>query len=99
MAESRKGLKKVTENRKKQKRSAEKQKKHLCQKPENAILSHGNPGKFENVAETLKHNFKICGNGKSPFGSCGMPKKPQKDNENFRKPENEKKKATESRKR
>ena len=73
--ESWKGLKKVTENRKNQKISVENQNKHLCRKPENAIFKSQKPGKIEKYGRNF---FEICGNRKSPFGSCGKPVKPKK---------------------
>ncbi len=78
MAESRKGLKKVTENRKNQKSSAENRKNHLCRKPENDIYKSRKPGKIGKYGGNRKAQFKICGNRKSPFGSCGKPEKPKK---------------------
>ena len=42
LAESRKSLKKVTENRRREKGPAENQKKLLCRKAEMQFLSHGN---------------------------------------------------------
>ena len=81
LVESRKGLKKVTENqktRKNQKISVENWKKHLCRKPENAIFNSRKPGKMGKYGGNRKTQFKICGNRKSPFGSCRKPEKPKK---------------------
>ena len=39
------------------------------------FLSHRKSEKWENMAKTP---FKVCGNRKSPFGSCGKPEKPKK---------------------
>ena len=78
MTESRKGHKKVTEIRKNQKGSAENRKKHLRRKPENAILSHGNPEKLENMAETGKHNFKFAETGKVFLEAAESRKSPKR---------------------
>ena len=80
--ESWKDLKKVTENRKSQKSSAESQKKHMCQKPENAIFMSRKPGKIGKYGRNWKTQFKICGNWISPFGSCGKPEKLNKTMKN-----------------
>ena len=60
MAESRKGLRKVMENWKNRKGSAENRKKHLGRKAENAIFKSRKPEKLENMVETGKHYLKFA---------------------------------------
>ncbi len=78
LAESRRGLKKVTENPEKPKKFCGKPEKHLCWKPENYIFKSWKPGKIGKYGRNQEAQFKIRRNLKSPFGSCGKLEKPQK---------------------
>ncbi len=59
-----KAIKKSWKTGKSQKGPAENWKKHLCRKAEMQFLSHGNPEKLENMAETGKQNLKFSETGK-----------------------------------
>ena len=72
-------------------------KKKVTRKPKNAFLSHGKPEKVQISTETRKHFFKSCGKRKSLLKSCRKAERSQKAMR-MRKPENQTKKATESRK-
>ncbi len=78
LAESWKGLKKVTENWKNQKSSAENWKKTSVPETRKCHFKSRKPGKIGKCGGNRKTQFKICGNWKSPFGSCGKPEKPKK---------------------
>ena len=76
LPESRKGLKKVTENWKKNKKVLRKTGKNICVgNRKMPFLSHRNPEKLENMTETRKHNLKFAETGKIILEAAESPKR------------------------
>ncbi len=76
MAESLKGTKKVPENRKSRRKSAENRKNDVAGNRKMPYLSHGKPEKMENMAETGKHNIKFAETGKVLLEAADSRKSP-----------------------
>ncbi len=78
LAESRKSLKKIMETGK-AKKVLRKTGKNICAgNRKMPFLSHGKPEKFENMAETGKHNLKFAETGKVLLEAAESRKSPKR---------------------
>ena len=76
--ESRKSTKKVLENQKKPRKSAENRKNDVAGNRKMPLLSHGKPEKLENMAETGKHYSKVAETGKVRLEAAESRKSPKR---------------------